>query len=258
MKLAKSDKIIFSILGAIGIGIVCNKVIYPGYQNLKESQNKNIAKDFVQKDFVIPLQDELRSIGFDDINVSIHTFKTETSFENLREYDFDVVISSQSIAKYENIADNDNKAKELYILMEKMSNKFEKEYSDYYERIDVDEEINANVKYAGNSSLEITSNEHKYIFYDGPCFNTLDMDLETVYVVYEEGNSACHNNIDYSNQTKDEVLDDPDINGPTLGGYTDGYNAVVEDGEYDLDRYRDDSEYRNGVDDAMEELDEYY
>lgn len=35
-------------------------------------------------------------------------------------------------------------------------------------------------------------------------------------------------------------------------------NAIVENEEYDLDRYQEDSEYRKGVDDAMEELDEYY
>ncbi|WP_154654087.1 hypothetical protein [Faecalitalea cylindroides] len=37
-----------------------------------------------------------------------------------------------------------------------------------------------------------------------------------------------------------------------------GINTIVEDEEYDLDRYQEDSEYRKGVDDAMEELDEYY
>lgn len=39
MNLSKSEKIIFSILGVIGIGIVCNKVIYPGFLALKEGQS---------------------------------------------------------------------------------------------------------------------------------------------------------------------------------------------------------------------------
>ena len=208
MNLSKSEKIIFSILGVIGIGIVCNKVIYPGFLALKESQSQNIAKNFVQEDFVLPLQEDLQKAGFDDINVSINTFKTDISFENLREYDFDVVISSKNIKEYEDIADNEKKAEELYSIMEKMSNKFENGYSDYSKRIAINEDIN--------------------------------------------------DNIDYSNQEKDEVLDNPDVEGPTLGSYTDGYNAIVEDEEYDLDRYQEDSEYRKGVDDAMEELDEYY
>ena len=71
-------------------------------------------------------------------------------------------------------------------------------------------------------------------------------------------NEDINDNIDYSNQEKDEVLDNPDVEGPTLGSYTDGYNDIIEDEEYDLDRYQEDSEYRKGVDDAMEELDEYY
>lgn len=40
------------------------------------------------------------------------------------------------------------------------------------------------------------------------------------------------------------MLNNPDVEGPTLGSYTDGYNAIVEDEEYDLDRYQEDSEYR--------------
>lgn len=176
MNLSKSEKIIFSILGVIGIGIVCNKVIYPGFLALKESQSQNIVKNFVQEDFVLPLQEDLQKAGFDDINVSINTFKTDISFENLREYDFDVVISSKNIKEYEDIADNEKKAEELYCIMVKMSNKIEEKYSDYSKRIAINE----------------------------------------------------------------------------------GINTIVEDEEYDLDRYQEDSEYRKGVDDAMEELDEYY
>lgn len=260
MKLTKSDKIIFSILGVIGIGIICNKVIYPGFLALKESQSQNIAKDFVLEDFVLPLQKDLQNAGFDDINVSIDTFKTDISFENLREYDFDIVISSKKIKEYEDIANDEKKAEELYSIMEKMSNKFENGYSDYSKRIAINEGIEANIGYIGNFSLEIRNEGHKYVFYNGPCFNTLDMDLETIYIVHEEDSPACplNDNIDYSNQEKDEVLDNPDVEGPTLGSYTDGYNDIIEDEEYDFDRYENDGEYRKGVDDAMDELDEYY
>lgn len=113
MNLSKSEKIIFSILGVIGIGIVCNKVIYPGFLALKEGQSQNIAKNFVQEDFVLPLQEDLQNVGFDDINVSIDTFKTDISFENLREYDFDVVISSKNIKEYEDIADNEKTGRRI-------------------------------------------------------------------------------------------------------------------------------------------------
>ena len=40
------------------------------------------------------------------------------------------------------------------------------------------------------------------------------------------------------------------------GNYDDGYEAIYYDGEYDPDRYDCDPEYAEGVDDAMDELDE--
>ena len=70
MNLSKSEKIIFSILGVIGIGIVCNKVIYPGFLALKEGQSQNVAKDFVQEDFVLPLQEDLQKAGFAHIRTA--------------------------------------------------------------------------------------------------------------------------------------------------------------------------------------------
>lgn len=38
--------------------------------------------------------------------------------------------------------------------------------------------------------------------------------------------------------------------------YDEGYEAVYDDGDYDWDRYNSDSEYAEGVDDALDELDE--
>ena len=38
--------------------------------------------------------------------------------------------------------------------------------------------------------------------------------------------------------------------------YDDGYEAIDYDGEYDQDRYDRDPDYADGVDDAMDELDE--
>ena len=55
------------------------------------------------------------------------------------------------------------------------------------------------------------------------------------------------------------MLDNPDVEGPTLGNYTDGYNDIIEDEVYDLDRYENDGEIIEKVfDNAMDELDEYY
>ena len=38
--------------------------------------------------------------------------------------------------------------------------------------------------------------------------------------------------------------------------YDSGYDSIYDDGDYDWDRYQKDKDYADGVDDAMEELDE--
>ena len=38
-------------------------------------------------------------------------------------------------------------------------------------------------------------------------------------------------------------------------GYDDGYDDIYMDGDYDYDRYDNDSDYASGVDDAMDEFD---
>lgn len=41
----------------------------------------------------------------------------------------------------------------------------------------------------------------------------------------------------------------------SYSSYDDGYNAIYDDEDYDDDRYWSDSDYADGVDDAMDELD---
>ena len=42
----------------------------------------------------------------------------------------------------------------------------------------------------------------------------------------------------------------------TYSSYDDGYDDIYMDGDYDYDRYERDSDYADGVDDAMDEFDE--
>ena len=42
----------------------------------------------------------------------------------------------------------------------------------------------------------------------------------------------------------------------TYASYDSGYDSIYDDGDYDWDRYQKDKDYADGVDDAMEELDE--
>lgn len=44
----------------------------------------------------------------------------------------------------------------------------------------------------------------------------------------------------------------------TYNSYDDGYDDIYMNEEYDSDRYDRDSDYADGVDDAMDEFDEDY
>ena len=58
--------------------------------------------------------------------------------------------------------------------------------------------------------------------------------------------SNSTNNSSYSSGTKKSTYD----------SYDDGYDDIYMDGDYDYDRYDRDSDYADGVDDAMDELGE--
>ena len=70
---------------------------------------------------------------------------------------------------------------------------------------------------------------------------------------YSSGSSE---NYSYSNNSsKSNYNYDYDYS-YTYDSYDDGYDAIYMDGDYDYDRYEYDSEYADGVDDAMDELGE--
>ena len=57
------------------------------------------------------------------------------------------------------------------------------------------------------------------------------------------GSSVSHSSSSYSSGTKKSTYD----------SYDDGYDDIYMDGDYDYDRYDRDSDYADGVDDAMDE-----
>ena len=64
------------------------------------------------------------------------------------------------------------------------------------------------------------------------------------------GNSESTNR-SYSNDTKKNSS-----RKSTYDSYDDGYDDIYMDGDYDYDRYESDSDYADGVDDAMDEMGE--
>lgn len=64
--------------------------------------------------------------------------------------------------------------------------------------------------------------------------------------------SSYSNNSSYSSGTKKSTT----TKKSTYDSYDDGYDDIYMDGDYDYDRYDSDSDYADGVDDAMDEFGE--
>ena len=87
------------------------------------------------------------------------------------------------------------------------------------------------------------------------------------------GSSSLHSSSSYSNESTSSSSSSSHNNKSTAGSntssynsstkksntydsYDDGYDDIYMDGDYDYDRYDRDSDYADGVDDAMDEFDE--
>lgn len=77
-------------------------------------------------------------------------------------------------------------------------------------------------------------------------------------------NSNYNNSGDYSNRSKTDLSNRSSYSTTawkdknTYNSYDDGYDDIYMNEEYDSDRYDRDSDYADGVDDAMDEFDEDY
>ena len=87
------------------------------------------------------------------------------------------------------------------------------------------------------------------------------------------GSSSSHSGLSYSNKSSSSSSSSSHNNKSTAGSnassynsstkksntydsYDDGYDDIYMDGDYDYDRYDRDSDYADGVDDAIDEFDE--
>ena len=87
------------------------------------------------------------------------------------------------------------------------------------------------------------------------------------------GSSSSHSSSSYSNESTSSSSSSSHNNKSTAGSnassynsstkksntydsYDDGYDDIYMDGDHDYDRYDRDSDYADGVDDAMDEFDE--
>lgn len=78
------------------------------------------------------------------------------------------------------------------------------------------------------------------------------------------GSSTSHSSSSYSNKSNSTnkssyssgIKKNTTTSRSTYDSYDDGYDDIYMDGDYDYDRYDRDSDYADGVDDAMDELGE--
>ena len=72
------------------------------------------------------------------------------------------------------------------------------------------------------------------------------------------GSSTSHSSSSYSNKSSysSGIKKNTTTSRSTYDSYDDGYDDIYMDGDYDCDRYDRDSDYADGVDDAMDELGE--
>ena len=69
---------------------------------------------------------------------------------------------------------------------------------------------------------------------------------------YNNKSNSTNNSSSYSSGTKKNTT----ITKNTYDSYDDGYEDIYMDGDYDYERYNRDSDYADGVDDAMDEFEE--
>ena len=251
----------FIIVIISGIVVVVADFIQGPIPNyLKYSfKNTEVAKKF-QKKYVPEIEEYIQTSDLPDVTVNVdrcsYTEYSKTFY--VPEYELYVTYSSQVIDDYYDSAIKSKRgAKGLLNMMlevhEKKNEYYENRSKIYWfgEPFQSDGRIVSLQDY--DYVLELSGKKHKYMIE-----NEIDVDRLTIddKVVYERNNPESS----YYNYTPSEPKNYyPSIVLPgSSNTYNDGYNSAIDDGDYDHDRYRNDSSYRQGVDDGFDEVDEDY
>lgn len=100
--------------------------------------------------------------------------------------------------------------------------------------------------YSGSSS------SHNSSVYDNKSSNDISADESSSSSSYGDNSSTQSSSSYSSNSAKKSTTSKKS----SYDSYDDGYDDIYMDGDYDYDRYDKDSDYADGVDDAMEEFGE--
>lgn len=229
------------------------------YYLLYSWKNTEVAKKF-QKKYVPEIEEYIQTSDLPDITVNVDrcSYTEYSKSFYVPEYELYVTYSSQVIDDYYDSAIKSKRgAKELLNMMlevhEKKNEYYENRSKIYWfgEPFQSDGRIVSLQDY--DYILELSGKKHKYMIE-----NEIDVDRLTIddKVVYERNNPESS----YYNYTPSEpknYYSSIELPGSS-NTYNDGYNSAIDDGDYDHDRYRNDSSYRQGVDDGFDEVDEDY
>ena len=222
-------------------------------------KNTEVAKKF-QKKYVPEIEEYIQTSDLPDVTVNVDrcSYTEYSKSFYVPEYELYVTYSSQVIDDYYDSAIKSKRgAKELLNMMLEVHEKKNEYYENRSKIYWFGEPFQSDGRRVSlqddDFAMELSGNKHKYMIE-----NEIDVDRLTIddKVVYERNNPESS----YYNYTPSEPKNYyPSIELPgSSNTYNDGYNSAIDDGDYDHDRYRNDSSYRQGVDDGFDEVDEDY
>ena len=255
--------ILFSFIILIILGIVVVVVDFiqgpiPNY--LKYSFKNTEVAELYQKEYVPEIQEDIQTIDLPDVTIKVDRC-SYTEFNKtfgLPVYQLDFTYSSHTVDDYyESAIDSKRGAKDLfYKILEVNAKKNHHEnqskiywYGEHLEsegRIMLFQEDDRFV-------MKLSGDKHNYEIENQQYYDRLTIDGELVYELNKPGPTKYP----YTPSKPKKEYNSYESSGSS-SSYNDGYNSAIDDGDYDHDRYRNDSSYRQGVDDGFDEVDEDY
>ena len=218
--------------------------------NLLDSYYRNNvseAKKIYQEEYIKEKEKNIRTKSLPDIKISIHKFQfIKMNSKEKPVYSTNLRFTSAIIDQYYATSKS-----ELCKILQEVDNNVYLNFSDCaslkkHHRIMVNQDFNRGMTIQGNKH----SYTYNYNFNDG---------IDEIYIdnvlAYSE-----ERDFEYpeDSSTEEQVNSPIQSHSSSHSSYDDGYNSVIEDGEYDLDKYYKDDSYQSGVDDAQEEMNEDY
>lgn len=253
--------VIFAFLYTIITGVgtfVADLIDGPTHYHLLYAwKNTEVAKKF-EKKYVPEIEEYIQTSDLPDITVTVdrcsYTEYSKTFY--VPEYELYVTYSSQAIDDYYDSAIKSKRgAKKLFNMMLEVHEKKNEYYENRSKIYWFGEPFQSDGRRVSLQDydyvLELSGKKHKYMIENEIDVDRLTIDGELVYELNKPGPST------YTPSKPKKEYNSYESSGSS-SSYNDGYNSAVDDGDYDHDRYRNDSSYRQGVDDGFDEVDEDY